>query len=302
MEAHDDLLGLAGKSVIVLGVADESSIAWGIARAFAAHGARVTIGYQQKFFSRVRMLLKDRPEIAGSRCDVLNEEELGSFFAPFRATGIDVLIHSIAYAPPEAFTRDPSEVSIATLDQTMTVSTMSLLRVIRFSKPALHPWSSVVAMSAQAATRAVPLYGMMGVAKSALESVIRYLAIELGRDRIRVNAISPTPVETLAAYGEMMAFAGEPAALDRPVGNLVREAFSRASAQTAGSAEPQGPEWLHAVAENIRQGVAIRCPIQEPVSKEDVAGCALFLGSRLSTKITGQVIHVDSGLSTSFIV
>ncbi|RPI23476.1 MAG: SDR family oxidoreductase [Acidobacteria bacterium] len=302
MEQRDDLLALAGRNVVVLGVADESSIAWGIARAFSAHQARVTIGYQQRFFSRVRLLLKEYPEIRGSRCDVLNEAELSAFFAPFREDPIDVLVHSIASAPAEAFTRNPSEVSLEALDSTINVSALSLLRVVQFAKPSLRPWSSVVTLSFQAASRAFPPYGMMGVAKAALESIVRYLALELGRDRIRVNAISPAPLETLSAYGEMMAISGDPDALGKIRGNLISNAFAEADQKTAGSRDTRGIEWLQAVGSHVRRAWALQSPIEEPVTKEDVAGCALFLGSQLSAKITGQVIHVDSGFSSSCIV
>ena len=302
MAPLDDRLGLTGKNVVVLGVADESSIAWGIAKAFAANGARVSIGYQQKFFSRVRMLLKDCPEISGGRCDVLNQEELDSFFAPLQPVGIDVLVHSIAYAPPEVFTRLPSEVGVAALEQTMDTSAVSLLRVIRVAKPALRPWSSIMALSFQGASRAFPVYGLMGVAKSALESIVRYLALELGKDRIRVNAISPGPVETLAAFAEMLAISNDAEAVERMRGDLVKDAFREADTRVAGRAERGSLEWLQAVENKVRRTFAVRSAIEEPVSKEDVAGCALFLGSRLSSKITGQVIHVDAGLSSSFIV
>jgi len=302
MEAREDRLGLAGKSVVVLGVADESSIAWGIAGAFAAHGARVTIGYQQRFFSRVRLLLKQYPNVSGFRCDVLKEEELTSFFEPFRDGGIDVLVHSIAYAPPEAFTRDASEVGMEALAQTVDITALSLLRVIRFAKPGLRPWSSVVAMSFQAATRAFPPYGMMGVAKSALESIVRYLAIELGKDRIRVNAISPGPVETLAAYGEILAISTNPEAVEKIRGKLVKDVMEAGDREIGSSAEAHSVEWVQAVEKQLRQNFAARSPIEETICKEDVAGCALFLGSRLSTKITGQVIHVDAGFSSSMII
>jgi len=300
MEPCEDRLGLAGKNVVVLGVADEASIAWGIALAYADRGARVTIGYQQKFFSRVRLLLKQRFDISGARCDVLNPDELTSFFAPFQQPGIDVLVHSIAYAPPEAFTRDPSQVSTEAADQTVDVSALSLLRVVRVAKPALRPWGSVMAMTFQAANRAFPPYGMMGVAKSTLESIIRYLSLELGKNRIRVNAISPGPIETLAAYGEVLAVSSDPRAIENIRGNLIKDVIA-AGAEVEGL-QDRSIEWVRALENHLRQAFAARCAIEETVSKEDVAGCALFLGSGLSTKITGQVIHVDAGLSSSLII
>src|ERR1700729_3785683 len=94
-------MGLEEKNVVVLGVADESSLAWAIAKRFAEHGAHVYIGYQQKFFSRVRLLLKDNPGVQGDRCDVLNDEETTHFFAKFDGNPIDVLVHGIAFAPSE---------------------------------------------------------------------------------------------------------------------------------------------------------------------------------------------------------
>ncbi len=298
----ENRLGLAGKNVVVLGVADESSIAWGIARAFASHGARVTIGYQQKFFSRVRLLLKQWPDVSGCRCDVLNEGELTSFFAPFQSAGIDVLVHSIAYAPPEAFTRDPSQVGMEAVAQTMDITALSLLRVIRVAKPAFRPWSSVMAMSFQAASRAFPAYGMMGVAKSALESIIRYLALELGRNRVRVNAISPGAVETLASYGEVLAITSDSEAVKNIRGNLVKDTMAAGDREVPGGSKTRSLEWVQAVEKQLRQTLAARCAIEETVCQEDVAGCALFLGSQLSAKITGQVIHVDAGLSSSLIM
>jgi len=156
-------------------------------------------------------------------------------------------------------------------------------------------------MSFQAASRAAAVYGMMGVAKSTLESLVRYLALELGEDGIRGNAISPGPVETLAGYGEIMAV-GEDPECRRRLGGSLNEAFCQADEQFAGTAGPRGLEWVQVVAKNFQKTVASKCAIRETVSKEDVAGCALFLGSRLSTKITGQVIHVDCGLSSTLIL
>jgi enoyl-[acyl-carrier protein] reductase I len=159
-----------------------------------------------------------------------------------------------------------------------------------------------MAMSFQAAARAFPGYGMMGVAKSALESIIRYLALELGKGRIRINAISPGPVDTLAAYGEILAVSSDPDAIANMRGNLIRDVIAAADRAVAGNSETRSPEWLQAAERQLRQTFAARCAIEETVSKEDIAGCALFLGSRLSTKITGQVIHVDAGLSSSLII
>ena len=179
------------------------------------------------------------------------------------------------------------------------VSAQSLARVVRFAGPRLRESGSVITLSFQASERAVPLYGLMGVAKSALESLVRYLAIELGERRIRVNVISPGPLETLAALGVILAFARDPDAVDRQRGTLVSEALERVRASgTAGDEVEQAVVAWHAV----QDGFARRSAIPELVTKEDVAGCALFLASDHARMITGQVIHVDGGLSATLLL
>jgi enoyl-[acyl-carrier protein] reductase I len=289
-------MGVEAKNVIVLGVADESSLAWAIAKRFADHGARVFIGYQQKFFSRVRLLLRDNPGVQGDRCDVLNEEELANFFARFRDNPIDVLVHAIAFAPNEMFTQPPSDTSADSFCQSLTVSAHSLCKAVRFAKPNLRDWGSVITLTYQASQRAEASYGLMGVSKSALESAVRYLALELGGRKIRVNAISAGPIETVAATGIMGAFLRNPEALDRQRARVFQQAIEMARAQGpyADAIELAKASW-----KQFQEILAKRCAIEEIVSKEDVADCALFLASPYSRKITAQVIHVDCGLSTA---
>lgn len=217
---------LQNKNAVVLGVADESSIAWAIAQRLMENGANVYIGYQQKFFSRVRLLLQKYPQVQGKRCDILNDEELAGFFAQFNDKPVDILVHGIAYGPPEVFTSPPSSVSAAAFETTLTISTHSLLKVTGAAKPYLRDWASIMTLTYQASEHASPFYGMMGVAKAALESCVRYLAIEMGQQRARVNAISPGPIETPAALGEMLAFLRDPAALETPAGAVLRSAVA----------------------------------------------------------------------------
>jgi enoyl-[acyl-carrier protein] reductase I len=287
---------LEGKNVVVLGVADESSIAWGITKAFADHGARVHIGYQQKFFSRVRRLMLENPTIQGDRCDILNDQEITAFFERFRQQPIDVLVHAIAFAPTELFTEYPSNVSLDAFNQSLSISAHSLCKVVRYAKPFLRDWGSVITLTYQASERAEPGYGLMGVAKSALESTVRYLAFELGARKIRVNAVSPGPIETVAALGILSAFLRVPEALDRQRGNIFRNALDKAREE---GPFPDEFAQLKAAWKHFQNEVAKKCPLEETVSKEDAAQCALFLGSDYARKITGQVIHVDCGLSTS---
>ncbi len=289
-------MGLENKNVVVLGVADESSLAWAIAKRFAEHGARVFIGYQQKFFSRVRLLLQEKPTVQGDRCDVLNEGELTNFFARFSSQPIDVLVHAIAFAPGEMFTEPPSATSAEGFCQSLSISAHSLCKVVRYAQPSLAPWGSVITLTYQASQRAEASYGLMGVAKAALESAVRYLALELGCRKVRVNAISAGPVETVAATGIMGAFIRNPAALDRQRARVFQQAIemARAAGENTDPVEFPKAAWRH-----FQEILAKRCAIEEIVSKEDVADCALFLGSDYSRKITGQILNVDCGLSTA---
>jgi len=294
-------MGLEGKHVVVLGVADETSIAWGIAEAFLRCGSKVRIGYQQRFFSRVRLLFQEHPGLDGRKCDVLNEAELRDFFESLGDTPIDVLVHSIAYGSPEIFTRPPSQMSIEAISQAMTVSAYSLPLVVRHAKSRLTQWSSVITLSFMASERAVPFYGMMGVTKSTLESMVRYLSLELGRQKSRVNAISAGPIETVAALGIILAFSQDPESVREMPGTLLRQTFEAVERESPGlrDADPMAfakLAWKH-VQYNFTQHMAL----PEMICKEDIADCALFLGSDLSRKITGQVLHVDCGLSSSFI-
>ncbi len=292
---------LQNKTAVVLGVADKSSIAWGIARRFLERGARVHIGYQQKFFSRVRLLLMEHPQLDGARCDVVNPAEVEAFFGRFRDNPIDVLVNAIAIGPPDIFTAPPSGVGADAFNQTLAISTHSLLTTAGYAKPHLREWGSIMTLTYQASEQATPFYGLMGVAKSALESCVRYLAIEMGPKRVRVNAISPGPIETPAAVGEVLAFMRNPAALETPAGRLFKAALARYDRDPS---QAQGDELAKARAlwNVVQERITRECAMNEFVTQEDVADCALFLASDYSRKITGQVIHVDCGLSTSRII
>lgn len=286
--------GLAGRRVAVLGVADEASIAWAIAKAFHTQGARVFIGYQQRFFSRVRLLLRDNPEISGDRCDVMVDDEVRNFFARFAGDPIDTLIHAVAFGPPEIFSQPVSGVSRPAFAETLTISAHSLGSVVNQAAPVLKDGGSVQTFSFQASERAVPMYGMMGVAKAALESMVRYLAIELGPRRIRVNAISPGPIETLAAISIIRAVAAsgrtEGSALAQALDEAERDPQVRPGDDVASASNA----W-----KRFERATTHRCAIPDTITQEDVAGCSLFLASDYARKITGQTIRVDCGLSSS---
>ena len=291
-------MDLSGKNAVVLGVADRSSIAWGIAARLLEHGAQVHIGYQQRFFSRVRLLLQENSTITGARCDITDDNELQSFFESRPEVPIDILIHGIAFGPPEVFTNPASAVSSDSFTQTLSISTHSLLKVSGYAKPYLRSDASIITLTYQASEQASPFYGMMGVAKSALESAVRYLAIEMGEKGIRVNAISPGPIETPAAIGEMLAFLRSPDAFNTRAGKLLQSAMNQiqSNPEFSRADDYRKAKFLwHAVQSRVAQ----ECAIQDFVTQDDVADCALFLSSNYARKITGQVIHVDCGMSTS---
>jgi len=297
-------MNLNGKTIAVLGVADRESLAWKIAVSLKRCGATVIIGYQQKFYSRVRLLLEEEPEIKGCRLDVLNADEVDAFFEQelVRSRGLDGLVHSIAFGPPSVFSRPPSEVSARDFSETLDISVHSLSRVVRSASAALNPQASIVTLSFQASQRAMPLYGMMGVAKSALESLVRYLAIEMGQRGIRVNAVSPGPIETLAALSEIVALKRDPGALERlslgRVTSLMAELGGDQASSTSTEPSEQDLDFARSVWGKIQEEIASRSAIRQTLQGEDVTGTVEFLLGNGSRKMTGQVLTVDCGFST----
>jgi enoyl-[acyl-carrier protein] reductase I len=196
---------LTGKTAVVFGVANRRSIAWAIAEALANAGAKIIFSYQgERLEQNVRELaasLDNDPWVAP--CDVTSDEQIHEFFNFVRSktSRIDVLLHSIAYAPREALdglfldtTRDAFHIA-------MDVSVYSLVALAREAAPLFVEGGSVITMSFYGAQKVFPHYNVMGVAKAALESTVRYLAYDLGPRKVRVNAISAGPVNTLAARG-----------------------------------------------------------------------------------------------------
>jgi enoyl-[acyl-carrier protein] reductase I len=196
---------LKGKRALVTGVANERSIAWAIAQAFRAEGAELAFTYPGPAMEkRVRPLAESAGAKAILDCDVAKDDEIDRTVAEIRKIWdrLDVLVHSIGFAPREALDGRFSEVTTREAwHVTLDVSAYSLVGLSRAFKPLLPPGSSIVTLTYDAALKVVPHYNVMGVAKAALEAATRYLAHDLGRDGIRVNAISAGPVKTLAAAG-----------------------------------------------------------------------------------------------------
>lgn len=196
---------LEGKVGVVLGVANRRSIAWAIAQAWADAGARLIFSYQGE---RLKANVEDLAAQFGqdvplAPCDVTKDEEIESFFDFVRAQSprIDLLLHSIAYAPKEALEGEFLSTSREAFLISHNVSAYSLVAVTRAAAPLMSEGGSIITMSFHGAQKVIPHYNVMGVAKASLEACVRYLASDLGPRGIRVNAISAGPVNTLAARG-----------------------------------------------------------------------------------------------------
>jgi enoyl-[acyl-carrier protein] reductase I len=196
---------MKGKRVVMTGVANERSLAWAIAQAFHAEGAELAFTYPgEAMEKRVRPLAESIGSKVILDCDVSQDEAIDRTVADVRKVWdrVDVLVHSIGFAPREAL--DGRFTDVTTRDAwriTMDVSAYSLIALARAFKPLMPAGAAIVTLTYDAAQKVVPHYNVMGVAKAALEASTRYLAHDLGKDGIRVNAISAGPVKTLAAAG-----------------------------------------------------------------------------------------------------
>lgn len=257
-EAAPPSLGglLQGKRAVITGVANDRSLAWGIAEAFHREGAELVFTYPgEAMGKRVRPLVESLAPKAILDCDVAKDEEIERAVAEVRKIWdrVDVLVHAIGYAPREALDGRFTDVTTREVWRiTMDVSAYSLVGLARAFKPVMPPGSNIVTLSYYGAEKVVRNYNMMGVAKAALECATRYLADDLGAEGIRVNAISAGPVKTLAAAGikGMRAMLGDNAG---------------------------------------------RTPLRRNIDQDDVARAALYLCSDLAKNVTGEVLHVDAG-------
>jgi enoyl-[acyl-carrier protein] reductase I len=249
---------LEGKKGVVLGVANNKSIAWACAQLCLEQGAQLAFNYlgdaQEK---RVRDLVKDIPNALTFPCDVSKDQEIENFFSSIQQKwdGIDFIIHSVAYTDKDNLKDKFMVVSRESFASTMDVSAYSLVAVAKVAAPLMKNGGSIVTMSYYGAEKVVPRYNVMGVAKAALESCAKYLALDLGEQGIRVNAVSAGPIRTLSS-----------------------------------SAIPGIKDML----ENAQKF----SPLKRNVTTEDVARSTLYLVSELSSGVTGEVLHVDCGYNT----
>lgn len=245
------------KKVAVFGVANERSIAWGIAEAMHKQGAQLAFSYAGEVLEkRVRPLAESVNSELVISCDVTQEDQMQSAFKTIadKWGSIDVLIHAIAFANREDLEGRFVDTTRAGFMTAMEISAYSFVALARAATPLMPNGGSMLTLSYYGAEKVVPSYNVMGVAKAALEASVRYLAADLGPQNIRVNAISAGPIKTLAASGI--------------------KGFKSI---------------LHVVEE--------RAPMRRNVTQGDVGNAALFLCSDLGAGVTGEVMHVDSGFN-----
>ena len=251
-----DLLQLQGKNVVVMGVANERSIAWGIAKRLFDVGAHVIFTYRKE-----RSKNKIEKLIAGLdvqativECDVNNDESIAKAFTEIgeKFTIIHGIVHSVAFAHAEDLHNRFVETTRDGYAFAQDTSAYSLIAVTKAAKPYMTEGGSIVTMSYLGAERVLPGYNVMGVAKAALEASMRYLAADVGAENIRVNAISAGAIRTLAAKGV-----------------------------------PSFNQILHKIEENA--------PLKRNTNQEEVADMTIVMLSQLSRGVTGETIYIDSG-------
>jgi enoyl-[acyl-carrier protein] reductase I len=216
---------LEGRVAVVFGVANKRSIAWSIAQGLHSAGATLAVTYQnERLEQEAKDLILSLPGAAAMMCDVSNDASIEKLFAQLkeRYGKLHVLVHSVAFAPTEELKGDFVNTTREGFRIAHDVSAYSLIAVARGAAPLMEDGGSIITMTYYGAEKVVPHYNVMGVAKAALECTVRYLAYDLGRRKIRVNAISAGPIKTLAAravsgLGDMLKAHAERAPLQRNV-------------------------------------------------------------------------------------
>ena len=198
------MLNLEGRVAAVFGLANKRSIAWGIAQRLQQAGCRMAISYQnERMKAEAHELISELPGAEAFQCDVANDEEIQDVFSRIkeRYGKLDVLVHSIGFAPAEELRNDFIQTTRDGFRIAHDVSVYSLIALSRGAAPLMTDGGSIITLTYYGSEKVVPHYNVMGVAKAALEATVRYLAADLGKQNIRVNAISAGPIKTLAARG-----------------------------------------------------------------------------------------------------
>jgi enoyl-[acyl-carrier protein] reductase I len=216
---------LEGRTVVVFGVANKRSIAWAIAQQMQQAGAQLAITYQnERLKQEADELIAALPNAQAFQCDVSRDEEIAQLFEQLKSRygKLDALVHSIAFAPAEELKGEFAGTSREGFRVALDISVYSLVALARAARPLMTEGGSVMTLTYYGAEKVVPRYNVMGVAKAALEASVRYLAYDLGKNKIRVNAISAGPIKTLAArgisgFGDMLGAQAERSPLQRNV-------------------------------------------------------------------------------------
>jgi enoyl-[acyl-carrier protein] reductase I len=198
------MIDLKGQTAVVFGLANKRSIAWAIAQKLSAAGAQIAICYQnERLKVEAEALAGELPDAAIFQCDVSSDQEIDAVFAQLkeRYGKLHILVHSVAFAPPEELHNDFLLTSREGFRIAHEVSVYSLIALARGAAPLMTEGGSIMTLTYYGSQKVVPRYNVMGVAKAALEATVRYLATDLGGMKIRVNAISAGPIKTLAARG-----------------------------------------------------------------------------------------------------
>jgi len=256
MEEQNSSNGIMkGKRGIVMGVANDRSIAWGIAAAAAKQGAQLAFTYQgEALEKRVRPLAESVGSDLIIPCDVSSDNAIDEAFNTLKKKWdtIDFIVHAIAYSDKEELKGEYLDTSRENFFKTMDISVYSFTAVARRAAAMMPNGGSMITLTYYGAEKVMPHYNVMGAAKAALESSVRYLAADLGGDKIRVNSLSAGPIKTLAASG---------------IGDF----------------------------RYILKWNQYNSPLRRNVTLEDVGGCGVYLLSDLSTGVTGETHHVDCG-------
>jgi len=246
---------MQGKRGLIMGLANDRSLAWGIAKALHEQGAEMAFSYQGEALERrVRPLAEQVGADFLIECDVSNDAALDVAFGTLaeRWPTIDFLVHAIGFSDKNELRGKYVDTSLDNFLLTMNISAYSLVAVTRRARPLMSAGGSILTLSYYGAEKVVPHYNVMGVAKAALEASVKYLAMDLGPENIRVNAISAGPIKTLAASG---------------IGDF----------------------------RYILKWNELNSPLRRNVTIEDVGGAGLYMLSDLASGVTGEIHHVDAG-------
>lgn len=246
---------LEGKRGLIMGVANNRSIAWGIANACRNAGAKLALTYQgEAFKKRVEPLAENLGAFVAGDCDVTDEASIDAVFENIEKEfgGLDFLVHAVAFSDKDELTGRYVDTSVENFSKSMLISCYSLTSIARRAEPLMSDGGSILTLTYYGAEKVMPHYNVMGVAKAALEASVRYLAVDLGGSKIRVNALSAGPIKTLAASG---------------IGDF----------------------------RYILKWNEYNSPLKKSVTIDEVGDSALYLLSDLGRAVTGEVHHVDSG-------